>query len=242
MATIDAPVKSSFLPERYPAVKAIIDAEIDSGHSLSDMVGEKIFAQIIQGELPSGTRLKSTEVAQSLGVSRTPVAKAMAKLTADGILTQPNNYRAAVVAGASHWLVQMHELRQIIEPEAAARAAGKIDADVLRDLQSLAEGAAPTDEYDWTEAAQFFDFALHLSIAQFCGNLPLAVSVRKCWSYKQSSYQLLQGSRSVQLEPEYHQHVAILKSLAAGDSEAARREMTAHLEAAWRSRYAGRVV
>jgi DNA-binding GntR family transcriptional regulator len=242
MATIEPQVKTEFRPERYPAVKAIVDAELDPGQSLADMVGEKIFAQIIQGELPDGTKLKSTELAQRLGVSRTPVAKALAKLSADGILTQPNNYRALVVPGASHWLVHMHELRQTIEPEAAARAAGNIAPDVLENLRTLRDDAAPTDDYDWTVAAEFFDFALHLSIAQFCGNLPLAVSVRKCWSYKQLSYKLLHGSRSAQLEPEYHQHVAILQALVDGDAQAARREMTAHLESAWRSRYAGRVV
>jgi DNA-binding GntR family transcriptional regulator len=242
MAAIETQVDSRFRPENYSAVKAIVDAESDAGRSLSDMVGEKIFSQIVQGELPEGTRLKSTEVAQTLGVSRTPVAKAMARLTADGILTQPNNYRALVVPGAAHWLIHMHQLRQIIEPEAAARAAGNIPEDVIEDLKSLRDDAAPTDEYDWTVAAEYFDFALHLSIARFCGNLPLAVSVRKCWSYKQLSYQLLHGSRSAQLEPEYHQHVAILQALIDGDAPAARREMTAHLESAWRSRYAGRVV
>lgn len=232
----------AFTPDRYPAISAIVSTETDAGHSLADMVGEKIFAQIIRGEIPSGSRLTSIEVADKMGVSRTPVAKALAKLAADGILTQPNNYRATVVPGASDWLVHMHQLRQILEPEAAARAAGKIDAAVLDELQQLSQEAAPSADYDWTVAAQYLDFALHLSIAQFCGNLPLAVSIRKCWSYKQLSYVLLQGSRSALMEPEYHQHVAILKALAAGDSEAARREMTEHLDAAWRSRYAGRVV
>src|SRR5690606_3156968 len=115
----------------------------------------KIFAQIIRGELPSGTRLTSIEVAEKMGVSRTPVAKALAKLTADGILTQPNNYRATVVPEAANWLVQMHQLRQILEPEAAARAAGKIDAPVLAELQRLCQEASPRAEYDWTVAAQY---------------------------------------------------------------------------------------
>jgi DNA-binding GntR family transcriptional regulator len=233
---------STFDPNRYAKLKAIVDAEMDDGHSLADMVGEKIFAQIVRGELPDGTRLKSTELAKKLGVSRTPVAKALAKLASDGVLEQPNNLRAEVVPGAANWLVEMHQLRQILEPEAAARAAGKITGGVLVELQSLAKEAAPTDDYDWTLPAQFLDFGLHLSIAHFCGNLPLAVSIRKCWTYKQLSYELMEGNRSSQMEPEYHQHVKILKALAEGNGESARREMMGHLDAAGGSRFAGRVV
>ena len=67
MATVETQNGSSFDPDRYPRVKAIVDSEMDDGHSLADMVGEKIFAAIVRGELPDGTRLKSTELAKKLG-------------------------------------------------------------------------------------------------------------------------------------------------------------------------------
>lgn len=108
----------------YPAIQPIVQSlEGEATKSLADIVGEQILSRIVRGELAEGTRLKSTLLAEELRVSRTPVAKALAKLSGDGILLQPNNHQAVVAPGAANWLIQTHELRQTLEPEAAARAA-----------------------------------------------------------------------------------------------------------------------
>jgi len=241
MASSIVDVKNPFRPERYPNVRDIVEAESNLRTSLADMVGQKILSEIICGELPEGTRLKSTELAEQLGVSRTPVAKALAKLTADGILTQPNNHQAVVRPGAADWLVKIHELRQLLEPEAAARACGRMEEDVLKDLWALSRDAAPTRQYEWADAAQFFDFALHLSIAQFCDNLPMQISIRKCWDYKRLSYQLADGCRST-MKKEYQEHLEILTALSEGKANAAKAAMASHLRDASLSRVADRVV
>jgi DNA-binding GntR family transcriptional regulator len=230
-----------FNPYRYPVVKAIVDGGADSAQSLADKVGEQILKQIISNKLPAGTPLTTVALAQSLGVSRTPVAKALAKLAADGILLQPNNQNALVCAEASNWLVQCRQLRNILEPEAVTCAAGRVDAQVLDDLWSLSREAKPDTNFDWTPAAIFFDAALHLSIAEFCGNLPMKVSIRRCWTYKRLAYGMYPLSKA-QLKPEYEQHVAILRALAAGDGEGAWKAMTKHLQAAWREQHRDRRV
>lgn len=239
MIASDVAVQNPFRPQRYPAVRAIVES--DESQSLAQIVGEKILAQIVQGELPVGTRLKTTELAERLGVSRTPVAKALAHLVADGILAQRNHHQAVVIRGAADWLVQIHELRQLLEPEAAFRAAGSIEQEALHDLWALCNDAKPTRRHDWTEPAQYFDFALHLAVAEFCGNLPMKVSIRRCWSYKWLSYRLSEGCRT-ELKSEYAQHVAILSALAEGDGPKARSAMAKHLQSASLGRYADRVV
>ncbi|MBL8829510.1 MAG: GntR family transcriptional regulator, partial [Planctomycetaceae bacterium] len=101
--------------------------------SLVDNVYEQILLQIVRGELKGGTELKSTVLASQLGVSRTPVVQALQRLTADGIVSQELNKRAIVREGAENWLVEMHELRELLEPAAAAQAAIHIkDEDLAR--------------------------------------------------------------------------------------------------------------
>lgn len=219
----------------------MIQGEDATVMSLTDMVSETIVKEIVCGERTVGSRLKSTQVAERLGVSRTPVAKAFARLAADGILLQPNNHQAIVADGAAEWLVQLHEIRELLEPEAAFRAAGNIAPDVLDDLQALAKDAKPTKGEEWGEAAGYFDFGLHLAIAEFCGNLPMKTSIRKCWSYKRVSYDLADGCRA-ELKPEYEQHVQILHAVAAGDAKRARRLMREHLERASERRPTSRVI
>jgi DNA-binding GntR family transcriptional regulator len=235
------PLVNAFNSNRYPAVKAIVDGGPDSAQSLADKVGEKILKQIISNKLPAGTALTTVGLAESLGVSRTPVARALAKLAADGIVLQPNNQNAVVCAEASNWLVQCRKLRNILEPEAASAAAARIDATVLDDLWSLSREAKPDDRFDWTPAAIFFDAALHLSIAEFCGNLPMKVSIHRCWTYKRLAYGMYPVSKA-RLKREYEQHLAILRALAAGDGQGARKAMTKHLQTAWRAQHRGRPV
>lgn len=224
---------NTFSAGRYPAVGIIVDAgtDKDSVQTLADMVGDSILKQIISNELPAGTPLTTSGLAQSLGVSRTPVAKAIAKLAADGILVQPNNQSAVVCVEASSWLEQSRDLRLILESEAAARAAGHIGAEVLSDLWALSREAKPNKSFDWTPAAIFFDAALHLSIAEFCGNLPMKLAIRKCWTYKRLAYSIYPRSK-VLLKADYEQHLAILKAITTDDGEHAWKAMNSHLRSA----------
>lgn len=230
-----------FRPHRYPLLRQLVEGKEDSSHSLADMVRETLLKEIVCGELKAGTPLKSTQIAQRLGVSRTPVARALTRLTEDGILVQPNNHFAIVADEAPDSLVQLHEVRELLEPEAAFRSAGRIPEDVIDDLWAVARDAKPTDDYDWTEAAQYLDFGIHLAIAAYCGNLPMKVTIQKCWSYKRVSYQLSEGCRS-ELESEYEQHVQILTAVSAGDAENARHLMSLHLANASMSRFNNQVV
>lgn len=241
MATAELSTRKLFRSDRYPAVRVIVESERVGKISLADTAGELILKQIIRGELPPGARLKSTELSERLAMSRTPVTKALAKLSAEGILLQVNNFQAIVTPGAASWLVQMHELRQLLEPEAALRAAGRLPVEVLDDLLMLSRDSKPSPKSGAGEAAQYFDFALHLSIAEFCGNVPMKVSIRKCWKYKRLSYELSEGCRS-ELKAEYQQHNEILTALAEGDSKRAYDEMARHLQTASFNRYSPRVV
>lgn len=228
----------------YPTLSALVrslDGDVDT--SLADEVGKEILSRIIRGQVVEGARLKSTVLANELGVSRTPVAKALAKLTADGILVQPNNHQALVAPGASRWLLHNHELRQVLEPVAAFRAAGQMPEDLLTELNELAEATTQFDQEhpDWPRVAQFFDFSLHLAIAQACGNLPMNVSIRKCWTYKKLSYDL-SGGCAPKLPREHTHHLEILAAVGSGDADAAQRLMTEHLNRAVHDRLSDRVV
>ena len=49
-------------------------------------VGAEILGRIIDGRLPSGTRINESHLAEELGISRTPLREAMLCLTTDGAL------------------------------------------------------------------------------------------------------------------------------------------------------------
>lgn len=218
-----------------PAAPASEDA------SRVDEVYQQILLKILRGELPGGTAIKSTQVAQQLGLSRTPVVQALQRLAADGIVTLEMNKRAVVRPGAEHWLVELHELRELLEPAAAARAAGQLTEGDLAELDTLAARALPDSHADWTSAAQQFDFALHLKIAEHSGNFALRTTIQKIWTFKRLSY--LAAPEPVDtLKRAYGEHLALLAALRAGDGETARAAMMFHLRSAAALRTSGNIV
>jgi DNA-binding GntR family transcriptional regulator len=209
------------------------DEKVES--SRVDAVYQDILLEIVRGELRGGTELKSTQLARRLGLSRTPVVQALQRLAADGIVVLEVNKRAVVREGAENWLVEIHEMRELLEPQAAALAATRMTADDFARLTALAEEARPGVDPQWPRAAERFDFALHLTIADRAGNYALGQAIRKCWSFKRLSYLAVQNAPE-SLEKGYREHMAIFEALRAGDAETARVAMLFHIRSAARLR------
>ncbi len=209
--------------------------------SLADEAYQQILLRIIRGELPAGSELKSTRLAKELGVSRTPVVQALGRLVADGIVTQERNLRAVVSPGAQNWLVDVHELRILLEPPAAARAAERIDRIALTELRSLADAAAPDGDGEWIDAAREFDYAIHLAVADWSGNRALQQMIHRCWSYKQISYSAGTDTPEV-LTAHYRDHLSILQALEQHQPDVAHAAMLFHLHNASRTRPGARIV
>jgi DNA-binding GntR family transcriptional regulator len=220
---------------------AVVNTPEVADASRVDEVYERILLQIVRGELKAGTEIKSTQIAQQLGLSRTPVVQALQRLAADGIVTLEMNKRAVVRPGAENWLVELHELRELLEPAAAARAAGNITPEELARLDQLASDAQPHSSEDWPAAAQRFDFALHLAIADHSGNFALAETIRKIWTFKRISYLAIPEPAET-LERGYAEHLALLAALKARDAETARAAMLFHLRSAATLRAARNIV
>src|SRR5579864_9777932 len=100
---------------------------------------ELIREAIIDGRLPPGQRLKEEELAQELGISRTPVREALLILQAEGLVTAVPNRGAVVRTYTESDLVDMYELRALLESFAAHQAAKRITEAQLAALSDSCE-------------------------------------------------------------------------------------------------------
>lgn len=91
--------------------------------------------RIMGGELPPGTRLVETQVAQELGVSRTPVREAMHILQSEGFLDGQAGTGYRVKALSWGEVEQICEIRVMNETLAATWAAKKITEEELLALE-----------------------------------------------------------------------------------------------------------
>mgnify|MGYP001353068839 CR=1 FL=1 len=80
--------------------KPLIPINLDNYKPLRELVFETLREAIIDGELPPGERLMEIQVAEELGVSRTPVREAIRKLELEGLVAMIPR-KGAYVAGLS---------------------------------------------------------------------------------------------------------------------------------------------
>jgi DNA-binding GntR family transcriptional regulator len=104
-----------------------------------DRAYEVIREGILTGEHEQGARLREEELADAIGVSRTPVREALRRLTADGLVELGNNRGAQVVSYTDEDLAEIFELRALLESHAHGLAAELIDAAAIEHLRELAE-------------------------------------------------------------------------------------------------------
>ncbi|GAA2727405.1 GntR family transcriptional regulator [Actinocorallia aurantiaca] len=123
---------------------------MSTGRRAADTAYEAVRRMILSGEAAPGTRLGEAELAETLGLSRTPVREAIQRLGADGLVEVLPHRGARVVLWSARDLEEIFELRTLLEPYAVARAARiGLEEPVLaelRDLCSAMEGAAVEGE------------------------------------------------------------------------------------------------
>ena len=110
---------------------------------------------ILGGALTSGTRLGEVELAEGLGVSRTPVREALNRLAAEGLVEISPNRGARVATWTVAELEGVFDLRISLEPQLTAFAvsnAGPADVDQLDDLaHRMVEVGTPGPRQDLDE-------------------------------------------------------------------------------------------
>ncbi|HEY8611997.1 MAG TPA: GntR family transcriptional regulator [Roseomonas sp.] len=99
---------------------------------------------ILQGKLPPGRRIPEAEIAEMLGISRTPVRQALPVLAKEGLLTPAGARGFAVRAFTVAEIEEGVDLRGTLEGFAARKLAERgASAAVLAELRAiLAEGDA----------------------------------------------------------------------------------------------------
>ena len=139
-------------------------------------VREAIQHAIVTGALAPGERLRAEALAHRFGTSRTPVREALLSLEAEGLVAIAPHRGAVVRAFDAADLVELYELRAVIEPYAAARAAQRIDEATLAELDAnCARAGACGDDVD---AQIALNEAFHRLVIGAAGSPRLELAMR----------------------------------------------------------------
>lgn len=111
---------------------------LEGSRSGPSRVFERLRRMIVEGEYGPEERLIEEQVAERLGVSRTPVRQALTMLEAEGLVEIQPNKGAMVCSFSVEDVMEVYDLRAVLEGHATRHASGKIDAGQLARLEELA--------------------------------------------------------------------------------------------------------
>lgn len=196
--------------------------------SLVARVYEALWKQIVEGERRLGERLIDGDLAQTLGVSRTPVRQALYQLQQAGLVA--GHARGFYVAAYGHEEIrELYDLRAILECAAVFRAVERIPAAALR--AALAEIAKLRTLHQPQLDARFLrsDVELHHSIiAGHSGNRRLAEAIAQ--QRARLSVFVAGGTRLPGgIVRALDEHEIIVRALLDGDAEGAAAAMERHI-------------
>jgi DNA-binding GntR family transcriptional regulator len=131
---------------------------------------ERLRRAILGVELEPGAVVSEAQLVDTFGFSKAAVRAALARLRTEGLLVaQPR--RGHVVAPLTmRDVLEIYDLRLLLEPAAAEAAAGRIERDELARLKALVDPKVDVDDPASLERFMSANREVHLAIAEAAGN------------------------------------------------------------------------
>lgn len=202
---------------------------IDSYKPLRDVVVESIRQAIISGQFPPGMRLMELQLAEEMGVSRTPVREAIRKMELEGLVVMIPRRGAYVADISIKDINEVYEVRTALDVLSAGLAAERIDKSEIQEMRELlAEEAALVEARDYPKIIDN-DTAFHDVIYRASGNtrcMNIISNLREQITAIRGRSMPYPGRVEIMLK----EHRAIFDAIAAGKVEKAQEAVQTHME------------
>lgn len=155
----------------------MINFDLQRHKPLRDLVYDELKMKIMMGAITPGTRMMEVELAEEMGVSRTPVREAIRKLEKEGMISIEPRRGAYASSLSSQDMVDILEVRQTMEGLAAELATIRLDDEQKKELLSVSEAFNQAVESGDMNQMIALDTLFHHLIVEGTGNKLLAVMV-----------------------------------------------------------------
>lgn len=211
--------------------KPTADTGIVRPNSLAGDVYDAIFAQLMSLKIAPGARITVDSLVRELNVSHTPIREALGRLEGEGLVLRTHlvGCRAAPQITRNQF-DELYEMRLLLEPEAAAKAAMAMDDNRFALLQRLAGVMASNDGAD--DQLRYSDFArqdadFHDAILETAGNGLIRESLRMQHTHFHIFRLMFHWRVTTEALDE---HEALLDAFLKQDAQKARAAMHAHIQ------------
>jgi DNA-binding GntR family transcriptional regulator len=189
--------------------------------SLVDQAYEAIRARILDNAFPPGYQALESELAEALGISRTPVREALIRLQKEGLAQVVPRHGMRVLPVSPADMAEIYAVLSALESAAVEMVAARRPAeDELRPLVQATrdmERALKADDLDaWAAADERF----HRTLVDLAGNRMLKATVENFWdrAHRARMVTLRMRPKPVNSTKE---HTLLVERLRAGDARGA---------------------
>lgn len=187
--------------------------QLPSPPSIREVVTDRVRRAILEQEIRPGTRVRQTQLADALGVSRMPVRDAIQDLVAEGLLHGLPGGGVQVPAFEIVDILAALTLRPPLESEALRTVAARRPAPEA--LARLEDGESGLD--------------FHRALCRLAGNRFLITALAPIWTQAERAAVALRPTSVCR--PGSPDHTAIVRALTDGDRATATTTLAGHLAA-----------
>lgn len=207
----------------------MLSLKLQPTKSLAQKAVARLRQAIIEGELPLGAFIAEEMLAQSFGVSRTPVREALNQLQLQGLVVIKPQVGSFVFSPDAEDIATICQFRIILEPKAAELAYHHDRNSVVTEIEAAIAGMEQALKARDNVAYGRADTALHEAFFNHCGNRYLQESYRLVAGRVAALRTNLSSPIDVQTPLSFEEHRAILGFFQAGDFAGFTSLMTAHI-------------
>ncbi|SFS65279.1 GntR family transcriptional regulator [Saccharopolyspora flava] len=139
----------------------------------SDSIVAALRAEIIDGTIAAGSRLKEEAIASRFGVSRVPIREALLQLESEGFVNTEKYKGATVSARSERDVVELMQVRRGLEVLAASLAAEVRGGDEAENLRAVVERGRRAGESGAVDRLPSLIMEFHEIVARASGNAEL---------------------------------------------------------------------
>ena len=209
--------------------KKLSPIKLDSYQPLREVVCESLRDAIRRGVLKPGERLMEIQLAEELGVSRTPVREAIRKLELEGYVIMMPRRGTYVASMSIRDINEIFEIRTALESLSNGLAAERITDEELESLQRLLVMIGGYVEEGNMDKIVETDIEFHDLLYKAARNSRL-VGIISNLREQLTRFRTLSMSYPVRLETTLEEHREIVEAIAEGDVKRAKKAAEHHME------------
>jgi DNA-binding GntR family transcriptional regulator len=207
------------------------DMAVPSNPPLAEMAYARIKRAIIRCDLEPGRQVTEEQLAERFGVSRATVRPALKRLFQEQLVQTISRQRYIIPPITLKDAEDLFDLRLLLEPAAARRAAGRVDPVQLERLDQLCRAQYQLGDRESAEAFLAANTEFHVTVARASGNELMAEVITNLLDREERLNHLSHVLHD-RNEAAYHEHHELVEALIAGDGERAESVMASGIRSA----------